>query len=181
MLKFLARRMMDKFSRRYDYDVSYMRHMLDVSPAAVFKFNKIAAMAQHGERAPKEALFTARLCGVLEEDCGPCVQLGVTMGREAGVPASDIAAVLKGDKSAMSPSVKTAFEFCRAVLARNGDDDAAREAVRAQWGEAGVIDLTLAMQASRLYPMVKAGLGYAKTCQQVRVEGMTVAVVKNAA
>jgi len=35
-------------------------------------------------------------------------------------------------------------------------------AVRARWGDKGVIDLTMALQMGRMFPMVKAGLGYAK-------------------
>ena len=38
MRRFIARRALKAFSARYDYDVSYMNHMLNVSPAAFFKF-----------------------------------------------------------------------------------------------------------------------------------------------
>jgi hypothetical protein len=45
----------------------------------------------------------------------------------------------------------------------------------------GVIDLTLALQMGRVFPMVKAGLGYAKECRRVRVDGDHVDVVGQAA
>ena len=61
------------------------------------------------------------------------------------------------------------------------DADCFRDAVRAQWGQKGVIDLTLALQLGRMFPMVKAGLGYAKECRRVTVEGHNVDVVKQAA
>ncbi|PQA85736.1 hypothetical protein [Hyphococcus luteus] len=181
MLKFLASKMISRFERRYDYDVSYMRYLLDVSPAAFFRFNRVGAMARQGESAPAEALFAARLCGVLAEDCGPCVQLIVSMAQDAGVDAADLSAILQRDADAMSPAVRIAFDFADAVLWRNGGDDAAREAARREWGDAGIVDLTFALQASRLYPMVKAGLGFGKTCRQVTVEGAPVEVVKHAA
>jgi len=60
-------------------------------------------------------------------------------------------------------------------------EDEFRDAVRAQWGEKGVIDLTLALQLGRIFPMVKAGLGYAKECRRVTVDGHNVDVVKQAA
>jgi hypothetical protein len=44
-----------------------------------------------------------------------------------------------------------------------------------------VIDLTLALQMGRMFPMVKAGLGYAKECRRVTVDGHHVDVVKQAA
>ena len=64
---------------------------------------------------------------------------------------------------------------------RSIDDEEFRDAVRAQWGEKGVIDLTLALQLGRMFPMVKAGLGYAKECRRVTVDGQNVDVVKQAA
>ena len=60
-------------------------------------------------------------------------------------------------------------------------EDEFRDAVRAQWGQKGVIDLTLALQMGRMFPMVKAGLGYAKECRRVTVDGQNVDVVKQAA
>ena len=56
-----------------------------------------------------------------------------------------------------------------------------RDAVKAQWGQKGVIDLTMALQLGRMFPMVKAGLGYAKECRRVTVSGHNVDVVKQAA
>ena len=60
-------------------------------------------------------------------------------------------------------------------------EDEFRDAVRAEWGQKGVIDLTLALQMGRMFPMVKAGLGYAKECRRVAVGGNNVDVVKQAA
>ena len=48
-------------------------------------------------------------------------------------------------------------------------------------GRKGVVDLTLALQLGRMFPMVKAGLGYAKECRRVTVDGQNVDVVKQAA
>jgi len=43
------------------------------------------------------------------------------------------------------------------------------------------IDLTLALQLGRMFPMVKAGLGYAKECRRVSVDGRNIDVVRQAA
>ena len=56
-----------------------------------------------------------------------------------------------------------------------------RDAVRAQWGEKGVIDLAFALQMGRMYPMMKAALGYAKECRRISVDGKQIDVVKQAA
>ncbi len=48
-------------------------------------------------------------------------------------------------------------------------------------GQKGVIDLTMALQMGRMFPMVKAGPGYAKECRRVIVDEHNVDVVKQAA
>lgn len=179
MRKFLARRGLKAFTARYGYDVSYMNHMLDTSPSAFMKFAGVMKLAQHHEAAPKEALFAAKLIGALAEDCGPCVQLAIDMAREAGISAESIEAVLRSDRQSMDEATTLGFQFARALVRRSPDLDACRDAVRTRWGELGVIDLTFAVQVGRLFPMVKAGLGFAKTCQKVQVEDRTISVVKS--
>ena len=181
MRRFIARRALKAFSARYDYDVSYMNHMLNVSPAAFFKFAGLTKLAKHWEAAPKEAVYAAKLVGALAEDCGPCAQLVVNMAQEAGVPRSQIEAVLTRNIAAMNVEAMLGFRFADALVRRAPEADDARDAVRGQWGNAGVIDLTLAVQIGRVFPMVKAGLGFAKSCQRVRIGEHLIDVVKEAA
>lgn len=180
MRKWFAKAMIDRFGRKYDYDVSYMRAMLDASPEAFFKFIAVTKLSLHAEAAPKDAVFAAKLVGTLIEDCGPCTQLVADMAREAGVADDVIAAILSRDESAMSADAAIGYLFADAVARRSDDEDAARERVRTAWGEKGVIDLTFALQISRLYPMTKAGLGYAKTCSRVMIGERAIAVAKAA-
>ena len=175
------REQIEGFGALYDYDVSYLKHMLDVSPAAAAKFATLAELAQHREAAPKAAYYAAKIAGALAEDCGPCVQLVADMAREAGVSAASVEAVLTRNVGAMDVDTRVGYRFAQAILNRASEADEAREVVRGQWGEAAVIDLTLGMQVGRVYPMVKASLGFAKTCQRVQVGGQPVDVVKEAA
>ncbi len=179
MRKWIAQKMIARFGARYSYDVSYMRHLLDVSPSAFFKFLAVSKLARHAEAAPKEALAAARLVGAMTEDCGPCVQIVVDMAREAGIADSDIGAVLARDISAMSENAATGYLFADRV-ARREPADAIRDEVRAKWGDKAVVDLTFALQASRLYPMTKAGLGFSKECVGVKIGDRPVAVAKAA-
>ncbi len=181
MRKMIARRALAAFGKRYDYDVGYMEHMLTVSPAAFFKFGGLTKVAQHREAAPKEAFYAAKLVGALGEDCGPCVQLNVNMAVEAGVSATCIEAVLTRNLAAMDVDTLLGFRFADALVRRAPEEDEAREVVRLQWGDAGVLDLALATQIGRVFPMVKAGLGFAKTCQRVQLDAHDVDIVKAAA
>jgi hypothetical protein len=181
MHSLIARRMLRATSKRYGYDTSYLEMMLKESPSAFFKFAPVMKAAGHREVVPVDAGFAAKIVGALAEDCGPCTQLVVDMALEAGMPKDQIEAVLRRDPRAMNSDTVLGFRFADAVVRRSPDDDEYRDAIRAQWGEKGVIDLTLALQMSRMFPMVKAGLGYARECRRVIVDGHNVDVVKQAA
>ncbi len=181
MRSWIARRMLRATGKRYGYDTSYLQMMLKESPAAFFKFAALMKASGHREVVPLDASFAAKLVGALAEYCGPCTQLCVDMALEAGMPKEQIEAVLRRDPRAMNSDTVLGFRFADAVARRCGDDDEYRDAVRTQWGEKGVIDLTMALQMGRMFPMVKAGLGYAKECRRVSVGGNNVDVVKQAA
>jgi len=181
MLKPLARAYVKRMGARYDYDVSYLLAMLDHSPRAFFAFAKLMPLARHRESAPEDAVMAAGLRGAMFEDCGPCTQLAVNVAKERGIDSRQVEAVLRRDISAMNDHVALGFRFADAILHRLPDEDEAREAVRARWGEKGLIDLTFALQISRVFPMVKAGLGYAKECRRIEVAGHPVEVAKRAA
>lgn len=179
MRRWIARKAINRFGAQFDYDVGYMRWLLSVSPSAFFKFLAVTKLSRHAEAAPQTALFAARIVGAMTEDCGPCVQLVVDMARAARVPDGDIDAILRRDERAMSDEAALAFRFADAVARRENADER-REAVRSRWGDRGVVDLTFALQASRLYPMVKAGLGYARECVRVKIGGKPVDVARAA-
>jgi hypothetical protein len=181
MRKFILRRVLRAFSKRYNYDASYMEMMLEEAPSAFMKFAKIEAISRHREVVPVDAFFAAKLVGALKEDCGPCVQLVVDMALEASVPNGQIEAVLRGDVGAMTRPTATAYHFASAVVQRSLDEDLYRDAVRAEWGAKGIVELSLALTISRVFPMLKMGLGYAKECRRVTVKGHHVDVVKQAA
>jgi hypothetical protein len=168
-------------SKRYGYDTSYLEMMLKQSPSAFFKFASVMKASSHREVVPVDASFAAKIVGALAEDCGPCTQLCVDMALEAGMPKDQIKAVLCRDPRAMNSETILGFRFADAVARRSAEDDEFRDLIRARWGEKGIIDLTLALQMGRMFPMVKAGLGYAKECRQVSVDGQNINVIKQAA
>lgn len=180
MRSWIARRMLRATSKRYGYDTSYLEMMLRELPSGFFKFASVMKAAGHREVVPVEACFAAKLVGALAEGCGPCTQLVVDMALEAGVPKDQIEAVLRRDLRLMNSTTILGFRFADTVVVRSADDEH-RDAIRARWGEKGLIDLTLALQMGRMFPMVKSGLGYAKECRRVTVGGRSVDVVKQAA
>ena len=150
-------------------NMAYMRMLSDAAPIALEKFLKATALARHRETVPPEASLVAGLVGVIAEDCGSCVQILVDMARDGGVQDPVIEAVLVSDTSKMTDDARLAFLFASAIVARDTAADAIRETVRQRWGDKGIVDLTMATQANRLYPMVKTGLGFAGSCRTVMV------------
>lgn len=170
----LARRFVAAFERRYRYDATYLRTMLDTSPAAFSKLARLLPASRHRESAPAEAWYAAKIVASLTEDCGPCTQLAADMALEGGVDSDQVAAVLAGDRESMQPDTLLGFRFARSVIDRELDADEVRDAVRSRWGEAAVIDLTLAIAVGRIFPMMKTGLGYARECRRVTVDGRSI-------
>jgi hypothetical protein len=174
MFGWLTSRLLEAYARRSNADIGYLLAIHEASPSGFRKFIKFGRLAAHCEVAPPEAQYAAMLVGMRIEDCGPCTQLVIDMARSAGVGDAQIAAVLTSDTDAMSNDTALAARFARAVAARSSDQDHARQAVRDRWGEKGVVDLTFALQANRLYPMIKAGLGVHVACQRVSVGSRTI-------
>ena len=83
MRSFFARRFLRAAGKRYRYDTSYLEYMLRESPAAAFKFGRLAEATAHREVIPVDAHFAAKITGAMAEDCGPCVQLAIDMALEA--------------------------------------------------------------------------------------------------
>jgi hypothetical protein len=181
MRKFIARRMLRAFGKRYGYDMSYGEEVLNASPSAFFKLAPLMKASAHREVVPVETSYAAKITGALAEDCGPCTQLCVDMALEAGMANDQIEAVLRRDIRAMTPDVLLGYQFADAVVRRSMEDDTYRDAVRARWGDKGVIDLTMALQMGRLFPMLKLALGYARECRRVTVAGHQIDVIKQAA
>ena len=181
MRSWFARRLLRRYSNHYSYDTSYLEMLLKESPAAFFKFAPLMKALRHREVVPVGASFAAGLVGAKAEDCGPCAQLVVDMALEAGVPKDQIEAVVRRDVRAMNDGVVLAFRFADAIVRQSADADEHRDAVRAQWGQKGVIDLTFALQMGRIYPMMKAALGFAKECRRISVDGNLIDVIKQAA
>jgi hypothetical protein len=172
MLKSLLSRQIDTFERTNNYDASYMREVLESGGAWTFiKFYFVTALG-HGARAPIKAMAAAGIVGTLTEDCGPCTQIGVDLAAKAGCPASVLRAILAGDEAAMGGTARLGYQFAKAVLDRDMERaDPLRDEIIRRWGKAALVDISMALTTSRMYPTLKYALGHGKTCSRVTVAG----------
>ncbi len=164
-----ARQMVINMGEHYDYDVSYMLYLLEHSEHGFKALNQITDFHANLEHIPTDAAFTAKLMGLKQEDCGPCLQLTIHMASEANVSANQIVAVLKDNTEAMNEDVLVAYQFAASALTQSPAAEQHRQAVLDRWSDAGLIDLTLALHSVRLYPQLKRTLGFDSICHQLQV------------
>lgn len=175
MLKWLIRKRLTAFENQFGYDLSYMRHVLEMDLGAFMKFARAAEVARHRRDAPMDLWYAVKITGALTADCGPCTQLVVTMALKEGVPGATIAKLLKGDEKVMTEPMRLGSRFARAVLARDSATaDTLREEIRRRHGERAVISLGLVLAGSQLFPTLKYALGYGHACSRIQVEDRTI-------
>jgi alkylhydroperoxidase family enzyme len=176
MLRWVFRRAVGAFERQWNYDVSYLREMIEVSPRAAWRFMTAARLGNYRRDVPIEALVAAGITAVRSEDCGPCTQLATAMAERRGVRPEILRAILKEDVGAMSDDAALAWRFTKAILAHDVVADEYRAMILAQWGPRAVVTLAFAITTARIYPTVKYAMGHGKACTRVVVGGAPVAI-----
>ena len=164
------------FEREHDYDMGYARQILDVSPQALIKFNRIMGFTRYQQDVPLEAWYAAKLAGTLNEDCGPCTLLVAGMAERDGVEPQRIRAILGGDAAAMTPEAALGFRFAQAALARDPLADELRGEILRLWGGKALVSLAFALTSARIFPTLKYALGHGHSCARVRVGGIDMPV-----
>ena len=180
MIRPILHSVIRRFERQFDYDASYMHEILDASVGAFVKLVLAQAMNAHREALSRDALFAAKIAAVRFEDCGPCAQLVVNMALAAGVAPPMVRAIVARDEARMSGDALLGMRLADAVLAHAATDDE-RTAVLARFGEKGLVTLSYAIAATRIYPTMKRALGHAHTCERLQVGGENVVAARAAA
>jgi hypothetical protein len=171
MLKWLIRSRLSAFERKFGYDTSYAREILDADTSAFFAFAKVQGMSSWRRDVPLDAYYAAKIVGTIAEDCGPCTQLMVTMALGDGVAPRTIAQILQSDDLTMNEETRLGARFARAVMQHDASADALREEILRRWGPRALVSLGFAIASSRIFPTLKYALGHGKTCERVFVAG----------
>ncbi|MDP9106084.1 MAG: hypothetical protein M3N49_09130, partial [Candidatus Eremiobacteraeota bacterium] len=93
----LANSRLDAFEREWSYDASYMRTILASGLGALRAMLALDRIGKFRKGIPLAPWFAAKIVAARAEDCGPCVQLVVTMAERAGVAPSTLRAIVAGD------------------------------------------------------------------------------------
>jgi hypothetical protein len=161
-----AREGLQTFGQHYDYDVSYLEALMEASPEAFFAFEGAMGASRFQKAAPTELMALVKITALRTEDCGPCTELAIKMGREAGVPDAIMHGALHGGKG-LSPEHMEIYQFARAVTTNEDMDPDLLPRLEARWGREVMAELGVAMVGARIYPTMKRALGYAKSCSLI--------------
>jgi alkylhydroperoxidase family enzyme len=170
MIRQLILKRLDAAEKELGVPADYLRHIVQTSLRAFFKFIKIMPLAQYRRVLPAGPYHVARIVATRDEDCGTCVQIEVNLARKAGVPADVLRAVLDRRPENLPEELADAYYFSEAVVQATWQEDPWRERIRQRYGEEALIELALAIAACRVFPITKRALGYATSCARVEVQ-----------
>ena len=166
MLKGLILRRLDTLERKLGSSLDYLRYMVRVSTRGFFRFMKFIPMAERNF-LPADAYYVARIVASRDAGCGSCVETEVSLANADGVDREVLAATLSGNVVDLPERLADVYVFTESVLRMTGDEEPLREKLRMWYREEGVVELALAIAASRVFPVVKRTLGFAKSCRFV--------------
>ena len=158
-------------------DMAYAYHLRDVAPWRLVRYSLIKIVEGPRKITSPEIFHAVGLAAAMVEDCGPCVQIHVNLATSERVPAELLRNLIARKFDQVPDDVALAFRYGEKV-SRGELADEERDALRAKWGEMGLIELAFAAAVARFYPAVKRGLGYAHTCERVVVGNETTLAVK---
>ena len=158
-----AREQIHAFGARYDYDTAYMESMLAASPEGFARFQPVAEMAGFQCELAPEVTAVARVATFVTVDCGPCLELNLKLAREAGVADDVLRGALRCGVGLRSDLVEVR-NFAAQVAAGESPDPALMAALKHRYGEAGMVEIALAIAGSMMFPAVKRAMGFARSC-----------------
>jgi hypothetical protein len=170
MLSWLVRMQIDRFEKRWNYDMRYAREVLEGAGLwALFPMNALARLSAFCRDVPPDVYFGAKITAAIVADCGPCAQLVVTEAERDGVDLALVRALVQGRRDELSELARLGFDLARDTLLRDGSGEEARAEILARWGRRGLVSVAYAITAAQAFPTLKYALGHGRACIRVRV------------
>jgi hypothetical protein len=172
MLKQLLKNKLAAFGRTWNYDTSYMTEIVDkAGVGALQPMSALQRLSNYRRDVPLNVYYGAVLTAGRAADCGPCLQLGITMAERAGVAPELIRNVLREDLAALPEDVRLGVELAKGTIARDGSGEAARAEIVRRWGMRALVSIAYGLIAAQAYPTFKYAIGHGHACVRVRIAG----------
>jgi len=173
MLRWLLRRRVAAFERRWDCEAGELRDLIDADAEAAAAFGMAQAIGRYRKDAPAAVRCAAGLIAVMAEDCEPSAQLAVARAERDGVDPAVLRAVVARDYLAMPEDVVLAARFAEATLRHAPEVDDLRDELERKFGRRGLVSIVFAIVSARIDPTLKYALGRGKACARLTVGGQT--------
>lgn len=153
------------FGELYDYDTTYLRDLVDLSPASYQRFAEAQPMAQPQQKLTREAHAVACIAVMQREDCGACAQLNLRMAVEAGV-ARELLQLLLDDPASLPGPLADVYAHAAAVAQGDVADLERVDRLRRDLGDEGFGELAVTITGARIYPTLKRAMGTETHCRK---------------
>ncbi|MBT0588042.1 hypothetical protein [Alteromonas oceanisediminis] len=174
MFKALFRYTVNSMQKRYQYDVAYMHHIIDLDGMAFLKLMLFQPIYSHSANVPPGLIHAAKLRTVMRADCGECTELLARMALEQGLDPALIEQILTKDVAHLPEDIALVVNFTEHNLDKTIEADMYREQVLQTWGERGLIALCYSLASTQVYPLLKNALGYSHHCQDIMLNRTTI-------
>lgn len=163
-----------KMGRHYNYDVSYMHGLIDISPAAAIGLARLPKFYKYRGPAAGQAAWTgALLASTLEGDCGPCAQLVIDMALANGADPDSLQACAEG-RPKEAGAMGLGFRFAMLAITADPAADDLRREIEGEFGNKAAVSCAFAAASGRIYPVLKRGLGHGQACRRLDFAGKQV-------
>ena len=164
MVKWILRSVIARAEKRLKVTLDYAHHIAQTDLGLMLRYGKIFGFLDPNKNTPAAAYHVARLRGAIHADCGTCVEAELTLAQSAGLANRLIEATLRADYAALPPELAAVARLADAVVGARSDDQEARAQIVRAFGDAGLIELSYAMNGAALLPGIKRAMGYATQC-----------------
>lgn len=164
MLRRFAKWIIARAEKRVGVELDYVRKIAGADIGLMMRYGKIFGFLDPNTKVPVTAYHIARLRGAVSADCGTCVEAEINLARAAGVSSDVVSTVLRSDYADLPDDLRAVARLSDAVTGNRADAPEARDVILGVYGEAGLIELSFAMNGAALLPGVKRAMGYATTC-----------------
>lgn len=164
VVRWFLGRQLRAVERAQGISLAYLRGILRVSPPHFLAFMKVMPLAGFRRALSPEAYHLARIVTARHEDCGTWMAMEVHLATQAGVSAALIHTILDEAPCALPADLAEVYFFAQAVATGSGEEDLWREAIFRRYGDIGIVELSMAIAVSRLFPTVSHAMGCAAPC-----------------
>ena len=147
--------------------LDYLKYMLRTSRPAFFKYMGVLPMANHRRALSVEAYHIAAILASMAEGCGNCVQIEINMARAAAVDEATLRAAVAQCPEDLDDTLQDVYEFTSAVLSDGAQQEPLRRRIVEHFGDRGLVELSMKIAASRLFPMMTRTLGFSSHCPEI--------------